>query len=369
MLELVEGQQAEPDSMSFTGPHARFRSGASCRRHPQGAGHGGLGPARRAKAAPRALAIISATWAISPKWSKPASTRAAIRWCHTVWCAGDVGSQIINPHGALNQVHGSIIEGIGHATQLAVEIEGGAAVPIELPQYQLPRMPCDAGNPCRIRAVGPCADRAGRTGTAAGDPGADQCAVRADRQAGAQSADRSGVVCLKIPLPLAGGVRGGPVTTRPVASPHAGSALGAAIVVSRRERRGGRGRGEVGRTAGPTHGSNTAVFAKAIVCQAASPPAQTFRALSCLCGLCEKPFLCRHTQQPCPKGERAALDNRRPEPPPPAPPPRGGGFCCCPHPRGGDNRAEGARMFLLFYHAKARRREEAILTSRLRAFA
>ncbi len=60
---------------------------------------------------------------------------------HNVWAAGDVGSHIINPYGALNQVEGSIIDGIGQALQLAVEIEGGAVKQSNFHNYQLPRMP------------------------------------------------------------------------------------------------------------------------------------------------------------------------------------------------------------------------------------
>jgi isoquinoline 1-oxidoreductase beta subunit len=60
---------------------------------------------------------------------------------HNVWAAGDVGSHIINPFGALNQVEGSIIDGLGQAIALAVEIEGGAAKPGNFHEYQLPRMP------------------------------------------------------------------------------------------------------------------------------------------------------------------------------------------------------------------------------------
>jgi len=60
---------------------------------------------------------------------------------HNVWAAADVGSHVINPFGALNQVEGSIIDGIGQALSLAVEIEGGAAKQSNFHEYQLPRMP------------------------------------------------------------------------------------------------------------------------------------------------------------------------------------------------------------------------------------
>jgi len=59
---------------------------------------------------------------------------------HNVWIAGDVGSTIINPFGALNQVEGAIIDGLGQATALAVEIVGGAAGPSNFHEYTLPRI-------------------------------------------------------------------------------------------------------------------------------------------------------------------------------------------------------------------------------------
>jgi isoquinoline 1-oxidoreductase beta subunit len=60
---------------------------------------------------------------------------------HDVWVAGDVGSHVINPFGAMNQVEGSIIDGLGQAVALSVEIENGAAKPSNFHEYQLPRMP------------------------------------------------------------------------------------------------------------------------------------------------------------------------------------------------------------------------------------
>ena len=60
---------------------------------------------------------------------------------HNVWVAGDVGSQIVNPSGALNQVQGSVIDGIGQASALAIEIVGGAVKQSNFDDYPLPRMP------------------------------------------------------------------------------------------------------------------------------------------------------------------------------------------------------------------------------------
>jgi isoquinoline 1-oxidoreductase beta subunit len=60
---------------------------------------------------------------------------------HNVWAAGDVGSHIINPFGAHNQVEGAIIDGLGQALALAVEIENGGAKQSNFHEYQIPRMP------------------------------------------------------------------------------------------------------------------------------------------------------------------------------------------------------------------------------------
>ncbi|BBC72198.1 isoquinoline 1-oxidoreductase subunit beta [Altererythrobacter sp. B11] len=60
---------------------------------------------------------------------------------HNVWAAGDVGSHIINPLGAMNQAEGAIIDGLGQAIALAVQIENGAAVQSNFHDYPVPRMP------------------------------------------------------------------------------------------------------------------------------------------------------------------------------------------------------------------------------------
>jgi isoquinoline 1-oxidoreductase beta subunit len=60
---------------------------------------------------------------------------------HNVWVAGDVGSHIINPFGALNQVNGSVIDGIGQALSLAVELDKGAVTNSNFHNYPIPRMP------------------------------------------------------------------------------------------------------------------------------------------------------------------------------------------------------------------------------------
>ena len=60
---------------------------------------------------------------------------------HKVWVAGDIGRHVINPFGALNQVEGSVIDGLGQAMQLAVELKDGAVTQSNFHDYPLPRMP------------------------------------------------------------------------------------------------------------------------------------------------------------------------------------------------------------------------------------
>jgi isoquinoline 1-oxidoreductase beta subunit len=59
---------------------------------------------------------------------------------HKVWVAADVGRQIVNPSGALNQVQGAALEGISHALYQKITIVDGAAKENNFNTYPLLRM-------------------------------------------------------------------------------------------------------------------------------------------------------------------------------------------------------------------------------------
>jgi isoquinoline 1-oxidoreductase beta subunit len=61
---------------------------------------------------------------------------------HQVWVAGDIGSQIVNPMGAENQVRGAVIDGLAQAlTGQAIEFVDGAVQQSNFHDFPLARMP------------------------------------------------------------------------------------------------------------------------------------------------------------------------------------------------------------------------------------
>jgi len=57
-----------------------------------------------------------------------------------VWVAADVGRQIVNPAGAVNQVQGSVIEGLGHALHLQITLADGKVQQSNFTDYPLIRI-------------------------------------------------------------------------------------------------------------------------------------------------------------------------------------------------------------------------------------
>lgn len=57
-----------------------------------------------------------------------------------VWVAADVGRQIINPFGALNQIEGSVLDGLSGALHQKIDIENGATVESNFTDYPLMRI-------------------------------------------------------------------------------------------------------------------------------------------------------------------------------------------------------------------------------------
>ena len=66
-------------------------------------------------------------------------TRAGALTVNRVWSAGDVGSEIINPSGAENQVEGSVLDGLAQVLGQEIIIEKGRTVQSNFHNFQLLR--------------------------------------------------------------------------------------------------------------------------------------------------------------------------------------------------------------------------------------
>ena len=67
-------------------------------------------------------------------------SRAGALTVDKVWVAADVGSQIVNPAGAINQVQGSVLDGLSGALHQQITIEGGAVQQSNFTDYPLMRI-------------------------------------------------------------------------------------------------------------------------------------------------------------------------------------------------------------------------------------
>ena len=59
---------------------------------------------------------------------------------HRVWAAVDVGRQIVNPAGAINQVQGAVLDGLGACLHQGITIEGGRVMEANFDTFPLLRM-------------------------------------------------------------------------------------------------------------------------------------------------------------------------------------------------------------------------------------
>ena len=102
-----------------------------------------------------------------------------------VWVAGDIGSQIINPSNAMNQVQGAVIDGLSQLMAQEITIEAAARCRATSTSYPLLRL-TQAPPEIEVHFLDDeqPADGARRAGAAADPAGGLQRDLRGDRASG-----------------------------------------------------------------------------------------------------------------------------------------------------------------------------------------
>jgi isoquinoline 1-oxidoreductase beta subunit len=141
LLELIDGAQAEPAQNGPFGRQPGFDPGRMRGVIKKAMAMSGWGKASLPQGHALGFGYYFSHQGHFAEVAEVSVSRTGQVAVHNVWVAGDVGSHIINPFGAFNQVHGSAIDGIGQALALAVEVENGAVTNSNFHNYPLPRMP------------------------------------------------------------------------------------------------------------------------------------------------------------------------------------------------------------------------------------
>ncbi len=141
LLELIDGEEAEPAQSGFFGRQPGFDPGRMRAVIQKVVDTSKWGKASLPDGHALGFGFYYSHLGYFAEVVEASVSKSGTPSAHNVWVAGDVGSQIINPFGALNQVHGAVIDGLGQALALAVEIEDGAVKQSNFHNYPLPRMP------------------------------------------------------------------------------------------------------------------------------------------------------------------------------------------------------------------------------------
>jgi len=141
LLTLVDGAEAEPAQQGFFGKQPGFDPGRMRNVIKKAVAMSNWGHASLPTGHALGFGYYYSHLGHFAEVAEVSVSKNGLVSVHNVWIAGDVGSHIINPFGALNQVQGAAIDGIGQALSLAVELDKGAVVNSNFHNYAIPRMP------------------------------------------------------------------------------------------------------------------------------------------------------------------------------------------------------------------------------------